>query len=123
MNARGPEGGKEAEEGSDREGGLITRPGGTLRFAEEGPGVDPSGRGSRFTSVSGRNGNGKGARPDDESGTAARREKPLNGGARDEPAPETVRARRRAENPGRGCGMEQAREPQGGASRREVEKT
>jgi len=62
--------------------------------------------GSRVAGESARN-NGEGARPDDESGTAAEWEKPLDG----------------ERNPGRGCGMKQARGADGGASRREAEKT
>lgn len=61
--------------------------------------------GSRVAGESTRN-NGEGAGPGDEPGTAAGREKPLDG----------------EENPGRGRGMKQAREADGGANRREAEK-
>jgi len=81
----------ETEEGSGRRVDLKRRPRGTHRFAEQGLEVEGARRGSRVTGER-RVDNDTGARPDDESGTAAKREKPLNGA-----------------NPGRGSGMQQAR--------------
>jgi hypothetical protein len=63
VRKRDPEGGRNAEEGSDRERGPTPRAGGTLRFADQGPEVGPVDRGSRFTSVSGRSVTARGHGP------------------------------------------------------------
>jgi hypothetical protein len=78
----------ESEEGSDGKGRLTP----TLKNAPI-CGVKPRSRTvlvvATASVASGQIGNGKGARPGDESGLAANREKPLNG-----------------KNPRRGCGMQ-----------------
>jgi len=76
----------------------------TYRFVDEGLEVQSRARGSRATGERGRD-KGREARTGDESERLRGGTKPLNG------------------NPGRGCGMKEAREAEGGESRREVEKT
>lgn len=79
---------EESEEGSDGKGRLTP----TLKNASI-CGAKPRSRSvlvvATASVASGQSGNDMGARPGDESGLAANREKPLNG-----------------RNPGRGCGMQ-----------------
>lgn len=77
-----------AEEGSDQRDDVKVDPEERTEFADESLEAERFRRGSRFAGERWGD-NGHGARTDDESGTAAKREKPLNG-----------------ENPGRGSGMQ-----------------
>jgi len=78
---------------------------GTHRFVEQSPEVDGRTDGSRLAGECVRP-NGMGAVDGDEPSPAANRENPLDG----------------SRNPGRGCGMKQARKAGGGESRRGAEK-